>query len=81
MKVMRHKNIYVIGEDLLSAYLLFLAPGLDYLGSQHQPWGVLHTLVHLSKTAPSSRKSNNTHMRPMFTILNEYLKFDETKAS
>lgn len=36
MKVMHHKDISIIGECLLSANLLFLAPGLDYLGSQHQ---------------------------------------------
>lgn len=77
---MRHKNISTIGEYLLPAYLLFLAPGLDYLGSQHQPWGVLHTLVHLSKTPPSGRKSNNTHMRPTFQIFIQIFKISWGKS-
>lgn len=37
MKNMRHVDISTTDEYLISTYLLFLAPGLDYLGSQHQP--------------------------------------------
>lgn len=66
MKIMHHKDISIIAEYLLSTHLLFLAPGLDYLGSQHQPWGVLHALVHLSKTATSGTKADSTEIRLPF---------------
>lgn len=84
MKIMRHKDISIIGEYLLSAHLLFLAPGLDYLGSQHQTRGVLHALVYLSKTTPSGRRPNDTYMRPTFhnfIHIFEVCNIDEAKRS
>lgn len=41
---------------VITAHLLFLAPGFDDLCSQCQTRWVLHALVHLSKTSPDGRK-------------------------
>lgn len=64
MKIMHHIGISTTDEYLISAYLLLLAPGLDDLGSQHQPGRVLRALVHLSKTTPSGGEAEMTSIRP-----------------
>lgn len=50
--------VFSIHWPIITAHLLFLAPGFDDLGSQRQTGRVLHALVHLSKTSPNERKAN-----------------------